>query len=200
VVSFTLWPLHHRGNSHGTNWIGGWVGPRTGSGRRGEEKILPPPELELRPSSPWSVAIPAPLYIYFHTVFSAGTWRSLILHELMAADRYSSKERWERVHMSCSAVPDPEDPTELTIPNNTHVFESVFSSGTKYDTLHSQEGLHEMWFSHRRKFISYVFWMTSCSLEVEDHMPSSTLKSPHQTKWRHTHNINITESFAIRRT
>jgi hypothetical protein len=30
VVSFTPRPLYTRGNSPGTHWIGGWVGPRTG--------------------------------------------------------------------------------------------------------------------------------------------------------------------------
>jgi hypothetical protein len=33
----------------GTRWIGGWVGPRTGLDDVEERKILPLPELELRP-------------------------------------------------------------------------------------------------------------------------------------------------------
>jgi hypothetical protein len=33
----------------GTNWIGGWVGPRAGLNDMEKWKFLPPPGLELRP-------------------------------------------------------------------------------------------------------------------------------------------------------
>jgi hypothetical protein len=35
--------------AHSTHWIGGWVGPRNQSGRRGEDKILDPTKLKLQP-------------------------------------------------------------------------------------------------------------------------------------------------------
>jgi hypothetical protein len=50
----------------GTQWIGGWVGPRAGLNDVEKRKFLTLPELELRPplsSSPWPVAIPTPALV-----------------------------------------------------------------------------------------------------------------------------------------
>lgn len=41
----------------GTQWTGVWVGPRAGLGRGEEKNIFPVPEIELRQSNFWSVAI-----------------------------------------------------------------------------------------------------------------------------------------------
>jgi hypothetical protein len=38
----------------GTYWIGGWVGPRAGLGRRGEQKILHPTGIRTQNSRPSS--------------------------------------------------------------------------------------------------------------------------------------------------
>jgi hypothetical protein len=64
VVSFTPQPLYLRGNAppH-THWIGGCVGPRAGLDAVEKRKILSVPEVEPRPSSPYSVAIPTELAI-----------------------------------------------------------------------------------------------------------------------------------------
>jgi hypothetical protein len=42
-------------NAH---WIGGYMGPRAGLDAVEERKILPLPEFEARPSSPWPVVLP----------------------------------------------------------------------------------------------------------------------------------------------
>jgi hypothetical protein len=36
----------------GTHWIGGWMGPRDGLEAMDKRQILPPPEIEPRPSRP----------------------------------------------------------------------------------------------------------------------------------------------------
>jgi hypothetical protein len=49
VVSFTPLHLYPGERAPGTNWIGGWVGTRTGLDDVEKRKFLPPLELELRP-------------------------------------------------------------------------------------------------------------------------------------------------------
>jgi hypothetical protein len=41
-------PLYPRGKSHGTHWIGGWVGPRTGLDDVEKRKFLTLPGFEIR--------------------------------------------------------------------------------------------------------------------------------------------------------
>jgi hypothetical protein len=48
VVSFRPRPLYPGERAPGTNWIGGWVGPRTGLDDVERRKLLPLPGLELR--------------------------------------------------------------------------------------------------------------------------------------------------------
>jgi hypothetical protein len=48
VVSFTPRPLYRWGRSLGTNWIGGWVGPRAGLDNVETRMFLNVPGLELR--------------------------------------------------------------------------------------------------------------------------------------------------------
>jgi hypothetical protein len=52
VVSFTRRPLYTLEIAHGTNWIEGCMGPGIGLNDVKKIKILPLPELELRPLGP----------------------------------------------------------------------------------------------------------------------------------------------------
>jgi hypothetical protein len=52
MVSFTPWPLCHRGKTPCTHWTEGWVGPRTGLDDVEKGKFLTVMGLELRPRCP----------------------------------------------------------------------------------------------------------------------------------------------------